>query len=70
MDATKINYCTAQMLDGTQVHVELTTAQCLLASDSWQDDRVLAFEDRGGEIIMHDVRLGDLCELAPEILGP
>lgn len=70
MDAAKINYCTAKTPDGTRVHVELTTAQCLLAGGPWQDGRVLAFEDRGGEIVMHDVRLGDLRELAPENLGP
>lgn len=66
VDARRINYCTARTLDGTFVYVELTTAQCMGAGDSWQDERVLAFEDRDGEVKAHDVRLGDLCELSAE----
>ncbi len=67
MVATRnINYCTARTLDGTLVYVELTTAQCMCAGDSWQDDRVAAFEDRDGQIVMHDVRLGDLDEVVAE----
>lgn len=61
-------YCVAETLDGTTVFVELTTCQTLTAGDSWQDDRVLATEERGGEIVLHDVRLGDLMNLRPEMI--
>lgn len=64
---TKPNYCVAETLCGTTVFVELTTAQTLLAGDAWQDDRVLATEERGGEVILHDVRLGDLTNLRAEV---
>lgn len=67
-EKTKPNYCQAETLCGTTVFVELTTAQALLAGDAWQDDRVLAAEERGGEVILHDVRLGDLTNLRAEVL--
>jgi hypothetical protein len=47
-------------LSGLELFVWLTNAQVHGASDSWNEDRVVAYEDRGGEMVPRDVLISDL----------
>ena len=54
-----------QHVGGLELWVFLTQAQLYKADDDWCDDRVDAFEDRDGEMVLRDVRISDLSDFEP-----
>lgn len=64
--ATQTRFFRAIHLDGTELFVWLTSAQAHGNIDSWNEDRVWAYEDRNGEMVAQTVLLADL-EITNEV---